>query len=76
MESKSKKFRDAKNRRFGVGDAGFWRKTKSKKIRYGKICRKRVLVGLRRGLLWFVIGDVVGYWLCLGFNRVYLGTRD
>ena len=48
----------------------------NQKIRYGKICRKRVLVGLRWGLLWFVIGDVVGYWLCLGFNRVYLGTRD
>ena len=46
----------------------------NQKIRYGNICRKRVIVGLRWGLLWFVIGDVVGYWLCLGFNRGYFGT--
>ena len=48
----------------------------NQKIRYGAICRKSVLVGLRWGLLWFVIGDVVGYWLCLGYRRLYLGTRD
>ena len=48
----------------------------NQKIRYGKICRKRVIVGLRWGLLWFVIGDVVGYWLCLGYRRLYFVTRD
>ena len=40
----------------------------NQKFGYGKICRKRVIVGFRWGMLWFVI-DVVGYWLCLGFNR-------
>ena len=41
----------------------------NQKFGYGAVCPKRVIVGLRWGLLWFVIGDVVGYWLCLGFNR-------
>ena len=41
----------------------------NQKIRYGAVCQRRVIVGSDWGLLWFVICDVVGYWLCLGFNR-------
>ena len=45
----------------------------NQKFRYGMICRRRVFIGFRRGMLWFVIGDVVGYWVCFGYRRVYIG---
>ena len=63
-----------KSRRLGVVDA--FGKKLNQKFGYGVRCPRRVFIGLRWGVLWFVIGDAVGYWLCLGFNRLYFGTRD
>ena len=53
----------------------FTKKLKQK-ILYGNICRKRVLVGLKWALLWFVIGESVGRWVYWGYRRVYFGIRD
>ena len=58
----NQKFGYGKNRRFGVVDA--------------MICRRRVFIGLRWGVLWFVLGDVVGRWVYWGYRRLYFGTRD
>ena len=48
-----------------MGDSG---KLLNQKFGYHVICPKRVLVGLRRGVLWFVLGELVGRWGIIGFT--------
>ena len=53
-----------------MGDSG---KKLNQKNLYGTICPRRVFILCKRGLLWFVIGELVGRWGIVGF--IYMKQR-
>ena len=67
---------ESKSKNLDMLDSG---KKLNQKIRYGAICRKSVIVGFVIKNRRFGVcdaGDVVGYWLCKGYRRLYFVTRD